>query len=99
MEAIPLKNATETKILCFLEELITKFSPPKTIILDNAKAFLGSQVTQFTLNHGVYLKISSNYHPQGNGLVESTNKNPIRLVKRIGVEYKREWHRHLKSVL
>ncbi|XP_059073540.1 uncharacterized protein LOC131874267 [Cryptomeria japonica] len=36
---------------------------------------------------------------KGNGLVESTNKNLIRLIKRIGSEYKREWHHHLRSAL
>ncbi|XP_059067909.1 uncharacterized protein LOC131858630 [Cryptomeria japonica] len=48
---------------------------------------------------GIYLKTSSNYYPQGNGLAESTNKNLIRLIKRMGSEHKREWHHHLRSAL
>lgn len=62
-EAVPLKNATEAEILNFLEELVSRFGPLKTIILDNAKVFLGLRVTQFALDHGIYLNTSSNYHP------------------------------------
>lgn len=76
-EAIPLKNATEAEILSFLEELVVRFGLLKTIILDNARAFTSSKVTQFALSHGIYLKTSSNYYLQGNGLAESTNKNLI----------------------
>lgn len=37
-EAVPLRNAMETKILGFLEELVSSFGPSKTIISDNARA-------------------------------------------------------------
>lgn len=54
---------------------------------------------QFSLDHGIYFKTSSNYYPQGNGLAETTNKNLIWLIKRVGAEHKREWHKHLKNML
>lgn len=40
-EVIPLKNATEVKILNFLREMVARFEPQKTIIIDNARDFLG----------------------------------------------------------
>lgn len=63
IEAIPLKNAMKPEIVNFLKDLVTRFGPPKTIISNNAKAFLGSKVCQFSLNHGIFLKTSSNYYP------------------------------------
>ncbi|XP_059070489.1 uncharacterized protein LOC131860133 [Cryptomeria japonica] len=93
-EAIPLRNALEAEILEFLEDLVCRYGLPKTIISDNARAFTGSRVTQFSLSRGIYLKTSSNYYPQGNGLAESANKNLIRLVKRMGYEHKSEWNHH-----
>lgn len=60
---MPLKNAIEANIVDFLEELVTRFGLPKTIIFDNAKGFLGSKVCQFILVHGIFLKMSSNYYP------------------------------------
>ncbi|XP_057835773.1 uncharacterized protein LOC131046125 [Cryptomeria japonica] len=98
-EVVPLRNSSETKILAFLEELVCWYGLPKTIILNNACAFTGSCVTQFDLHQGIYLKTSSNYYPQENGLAESTNKNLIRLIKRMGSKHKREWHHLLRNAL
>lgn len=56
-------------------------------------------MSYFTMQHGIFLKTSSNYNPQGNGLVESTNKNLIKLIKCIGFEWQREWHKHLRASL
>lgn len=61
-EAKPLKNVIEAEIVEFLEELVTRFSPPKTIISNNAKAFLGSKICQFILTHAIFFKTSSNYY-------------------------------------
>jgi len=98
-EAVPLKEATEKVILEFLKGIATCFGPSRTIISDNAKEFLGTRLSKFALNNGIYLKTSSNYYPQGNGLAESTNKNLIRLIKRMGVDHQRDWHKSLNSAL
>lgn len=98
-KVVPLKNATEMGITNFLEELVTKSDPPKTIISNNARAFLGSKIRQFTLDHKIFLKNSSNYYPRGNDPTKSTNKNLIKLIERIGSECKSEWHNHLKEAL
>lgn len=41
------------------------------------------------------MKYSVNYYPQGNGLVESTNKNLIRIIKRTIGQNHRNWHKAL----
>jgi hypothetical protein len=42
---------------------------------------------------------SSNYYPQGNGLVESTNKSLIQILKKIVVANQRDWHKNLVNAL
>ena len=49
-------------------------------------------------NRSWYL-FESNYYPQGNDLVESSNKNLIRIMKRIIEDNQRIWHNRLKTYL
>ena len=54
---------------------------------------------EFTLKHDITLKYSSNYYPQGNGVVESTNKNLHLIIKKTIVENQRDWHNALDTAL
>jgi len=47
----------------------------------NASYFLGNPMTEVALKRGFKLKYFANYYSQGNGLVESTNKNITRIIK------------------
>ncbi|XP_059073532.1 uncharacterized protein LOC131874260 [Cryptomeria japonica] len=47
----------------------------------------------------VYLNTSSNYYPEGNGKVESTKKNLLRIIKRTMEGNQRAWHTKMKSTL
>lgn len=40
-EVVPLNNSSKTEVLMFLEDLVYRYGPPKTIILNNACAFIG----------------------------------------------------------
>ena len=51
------------------------------------------------MKKGIKLHYSANYYPQGNCLVESTNKNLIRILKKIVIENKRSWHSALPNAL
>ena len=48
---------------------------------------------------GIKLHYSSNYYPQENGLAESTNKNLIRILKKMVIENQRSWHLALPNAL
>ena len=72
---------------------------PINITTDNAKAFSKLEMSTFCMNHGITLSHSSNYYPQGNGLAESSNKNLIKLLKRMVGENKRSWDNRLKYAL
>ena len=52
-------------------------------------------MTKFTLKIGFKLKYLANYYPQGNVLVESTNKYLIRIIKRTVDQRQKNWHKYL----
>lgn len=98
-EAAALKDANETAVLNFYDDIIHRFGIPDSIISDNALAFISLRVTKWVPKHGIYLSNSSNYYLQGNKLAESTNKNLIRILKRNLQENQHEWHSKLKAAL
>ena len=62
------------------------FGVPEFLVFENASYFYSFDLTQFSMDKNIKIKYSTNYYPRGNGLVESTNKNLIKKLKRI-VEY------------
>ena len=83
VEAIPLKTTNSEAIIEFIDQfIITKFGVPNTLIFYNASYFSRNSIFEFAIKRGFNLKYSANYCPQGNGLVESTNKNLIKIIKR-----------------
>jgi len=59
------------------------FLEVQTIVSNNGLAFIGAKVINFTMKYEIFWKTFSNYYLQGNGLTKSTNKNLIRIFKRI----------------
>jgi len=49
--------------------------------------------------HNIILGHSSNYYPQGNGQVESSNINIMRVINKTLVENKKAWDAHLRYAL
>ena len=84
----------------FLEEhIVTRFGMLFFLICDNGSSFASIFLTQWALDNQVIIKFSSNYYPQGNGVVESTNKNLITMIKKLLQENPKDWHTQLKYAL
>jgi hypothetical protein len=99
-EAIPLTKVNDETVMNFLEQyIITRFGMPNSLVFDNETYFSSSKLSKFSLEKGITLKYTSNYYPHGNGLVESTNKNMIQILKRTVVDHKRNWHNALLNAL
>lgn len=81
------------------ENIITRFAFANSIICDNAKYFSFAKLTEFALEFGIKFKYSANYYLQGNGLVESTNKNLINIIKRTISQNPHCWHDKLPLAL
>jgi len=63
VEVEVVKEANLKTVLKFIEKLITRYGIPQMIILDNGLAFVGAEVTDFSMRFGIYWKTSSNYYP------------------------------------
>jgi hypothetical protein len=87
-------------VIQFIEKhLITSFGVPSVLVFDNEAYFSSTLLTEFSLDKGIIIMYFANYYLQGNGVEESTNKNIVRISKKM-VEYsKTNWHNLLhKSI-
>ena len=100
IEAVPTRNANDTVAIKFLlEKIFSIFGCPRKIIIDNAQAFKLGKMIEFCNNHNVTLSHSTAYYRQWNGLVESSNKSLIRIIKKLLAENKWSWDSKLVYAL
>eukprot|EP00253_Pinus_taeda_P001901 PITA_01901 len=92
IEAIPTRQATETNIL-------SRFGCPSKLITDNAAAFKSKKMIEFCYKYNISLGHSTAYHPQGNGLAESSNKSLVNIIKKLLEISKKGWHKKLINAL
>jgi hypothetical protein len=87
-------------IIQFIEQqLITRFGVPSVLVFDNATYFSSTLLIEFSLDKGIIIIYSTNYYPQGNGVVESINKNLVRILKKMVADNQRNWHNLLHNDL
>jgi hypothetical protein len=99
-EVVPLKHLQDEQVISFLESnIFSRFGIPLEIIMDNGPAFISAKLTQFLANLGVKHFTSSAYFPQGNGQAKSTNKNMVRIIKRLIEDKPHQWHTLLTYAL
>ena len=100
VEAIPARNATDTVIIKFMEEnIISRFGCPSRIVTDNAQAFKSAKFVNFCQQYNIALNHSTSYYPQGNGLVESSNKTLVRALNKNINKNQKNWDSQLKFSL
>jgi hypothetical protein len=96
IEAVPTRQATDVVIIQFLESnILSRFGCPVKIITDNATTFKSKRMEKFCSDYNITLGHSTTYYPQGNGLVESSNKSLTRIIKKLLQENKKAWHKKL----
>jgi hypothetical protein len=87
-------------VIQFIEQqLIRRFVVPSFLVFDNATYFSSILLMKFSLDKGIIIKCFANYCPQGNEVLESTNKNLVRILKRIVADNQRNWHNALHNAL
>lgn len=74
VEIIALVRVTEEMVINFLFEIYVRYGLPREVITDGGAQFVGQNITTTLRNHHISHRITSPYHPQANGQVESTNK-------------------------
>jgi hypothetical protein len=84
VEAIPTRKATNSVVMDFLEEnSLSRFGCPRKIVTDNVQAFKSMAMVSFFQKYNIVLGHSMTYYPQGNGLVKSSNKSLISIIKKV----------------
>ena len=78
---------------------MSRFGCPRKIVTDNAKAFTSSKLVKFCSDFNIILSHSTAYYPPGNGLVESSNKRLLRIIKKLLQDNKKAWNAKLKFAL
>jgi transposase InsO family protein len=59
---------------------MSRFMCPTKIITDNAVDFKSKKIEKICSDYNITLGNSKSYYPQGNGLVESSNKSLVRII-------------------
>eukprot|EP00253_Pinus_taeda_P033594 PITA_33594 len=100
IEAIPTRQATDAVIISFLENnILSRFGCPNKLITDNAATFKSKRMVEFCHIYHIILGHSTAYHPQGNGLAESSNKSLVNIIKKLLEINKKSWHKRLVNAL
>ena len=89
IEVVPTRSTSQKEIISLLEDIIARFGCPSKIVTDNASPFRSEPLIRFCDQFGISLIHSTPYYPQGNRLVESSNKSLIKLIKRLLEDNKR----------
>ena len=100
IEAIPTRQATDAVIVSFLENnILFHFGCPRKLIIDNEAAFKSKSMVEFCNKYHITLGHSTAYHPQGNGLAESSKKSLVNIIKKMLEMNKKSWHNKLVRAL
>ena len=92
IEAIPTRKADHHVVMRFLtENIFTRFGCPHKLVTDNVATFRAKELVDMCDSMGIKLVHSTSYYPQGNDLVESSNKSLIRIIKKLLEDNKKNW--------
>jgi len=78
-----------------VNNILSRFGCPKKFVTYNAKAFSSAKMINFYADYNIILVHSTTYYPQGNGLVEYSNKSLVKIIKKLLQVNKRAWHSKL----
>ena len=97
-KAMP-KNDAHTTAKFLFEDIFTRYGLPLEIVSDQGVHFV-NEVIEFLLAEFMIIhKRSAPYHPQANGLAESTNKTLCTALTKIVGEFIANWESKLPSVM
>eukprot|EP00253_Pinus_taeda_P002517 PITA_02517 len=99
VEAEALPRATEDSVIQFLFHLFVRYGLPREIITDGGPQFAGNKIDATLNNYHVQHKITTPYHPQANGLVESSNKIIETILMKTVASHRCDWVSRLLEAL
>ena len=92
VEAKAVAKETEQIVLDFLfEEIFARYGTPREVVSNGGARFTSHKIENLMQKYGVKHKVTSPYHPQANGQVESTNKTLENILKKNVAYHRRDW--------
>ena len=98
VEAEATETVTSQDVIKFLMNVFARHGVPQLITTDNGPQFSSDMTKLFLDLYDVYVKFTSTYHPESNGLVENRNKEIGKLLRLLGKRNK-DWDEVLPSAL
>ena len=75
VEALPCRAADSNNAKrMFLETIFPRFGVPRMVICDRGPHFVDRKFRRFLSDHGIHHNITTPYHRQTSGQVETSNK-------------------------
>ena len=81
IEAFRCKDRSSSSVIACLEVVFTRFGPPETVVSDNAKEFVSSELNCWIQAQGATKTESPPYFPQSNGRAERAVQTVKRFMK------------------
>ena len=89
-------------LICFLNFCYVnsnRYGLPRDIITDGGPQFVGNNIAATLKNYHILHKITTPYHPQANGQVESTNKVIEAILTKTIASHRCDWATRLSKAL
>ena len=100
MEAKAFLRDTEQVVVDFLhDDIFTRFGVPREIVTDQGTQFTSHLVQAFVQQYKIKHQLSSPYHPQANGQVESTNKVLEAILTKTVEQHHKDWANRLPEAI
>eukprot|EP00253_Pinus_taeda_P008815 PITA_08815 len=100
VEAKALIKANEEALLTFLfEEIFVRFGLPRELVTDGGPPFNSHGFKDTLQKYHIKHKMTTPYHPQANGQVESTNKVIEAILTKTIKENRKDWFQRLPEAL
>ena len=85
-------RATKQVVVDFLhEDIFTRFGVPREIVTNQGSQFTSHLMTTLVQQYKIKHRLSSPYHPQANGQVESTNKVLESILTKTMEQHHKDW--------
>jgi len=90
VEAEPSATVTHKDIIYFFSKLFARHGIPQTITADNGVQFTADYTRIFLDMYDVYIRFTTAYHPESNGMTENRNREIGKLLRLLGSKDK-DW--------
>jgi transposase InsO family protein len=81
------------------EEIFARYGTPREIVSDGGSQFTSHMIGKLMQKYGVKHRVTTPYHPQVNGQVESTNKVLENILTKTVSSHPRDWAQKLLEAL